>query len=86
MGNIIYEGYHILIENGKKILISDCKKIIEYSPERIKILLSKELITLIGENLSLYDFFGSEVQLSGNIKALEISSDSNTVKKPKGDL
>ena len=86
MGNIIHESYHILIENGKKILISDCKKILEYSPECIKILLSKELITLIGENLSLYDFFGSEVQVSGNIKALEILSDSDAIKKQKGEL
>ena len=86
MGNIIHEGYHILIENGKKILISDCQKILEYSPERIKILLTKEIITLVGENLSLYDFFGSEIQVSGNIKALEILSDSNTVKKLKGAL
>ncbi|MBQ1225731.1 MAG: YabP/YqfC family sporulation protein, partial [Clostridia bacterium] len=74
------------IENGKKILISDCKKILEYSPECIKILLSKELITLIGENLSLYDFFGSEVQVSGNIKALEILSDIDAIKKQRGEL
>ena len=86
MGNIIHESYHILIENGKKTLISDCQKILEYSPQRIKILLSKEIITLIGENLSLYDFFGSEVQVSGNIKALEILSDGNTIKKLKGEL
>jgi sporulation protein YqfC len=86
MRNIIHESYHILIENGKKTFISDCKKILEYSPERIKILLSKELITLIGEDLSLCDFFGSEVQVSGNIKALEILSDSDAIKKQRGEL
>lgn len=86
MGNIIHGSYHILIENGKKVLVSDCKKILEYSPERIKILLSNELITLIGENLSLYDFFGSEVQVSGNIKTLEILSDVSIIKKLKGEL
>ena len=86
MGNIIHGSYHILIENGKKVLVSDCKKILEYSPERIKILLSNEQITLIGENLSLYDFFGSEVQVSGNIKTLEILSDVSIIKKLKGEL
>ena len=36
MGDIIHQSYHILIENGKKTLVSGCRKILEYSPERIK--------------------------------------------------
>ena len=80
MGNLIHQSYHILIENGKKVLLSGCRKIIEYSPEKIKVLLSGESVTLIGKELTLYDFFGDEIQISGNIEALEISSEKYTGK------
>lgn len=80
MKDIIHRDYHILIENGKKVLVSNCRKILEYSPERIRLRLFGECITLVGENLSLYDFFGSEVQVSGNIRSLEILSDGNSEK------
>ncbi len=81
MGGLIHPSYHILIENGKKVLISGCRKILEYSPEKIRILLSGESITLTGKELTLYDFFGNEIQISGNIRSLEILSESGAAEK-----
>lgn len=81
MGSLIHPSYHILIENGKKILVSSCKKILEYSPERIRILLSGGIIILMGKELTLYDFFGNDVQISGNIQSLEILPENSTAEK-----
>lgn len=86
MGNTVHKAYHIIIENGKKVQISNCQKILEYSPERITLLLCKECIRLIGENLSLYDFYGNDAQVSGNIRTLEILSSGNEEKKEKGEF
>ncbi|MBR3715755.1 MAG: YabP/YqfC family sporulation protein [Clostridia bacterium] len=86
MGDIIHQSYHILIENGKKTLVSGCRKILEYSPERIKIQLHREIITLLGSDLTLYDFFGDEIQISGKVGSLEISSGENIDKRQERSL
>lgn len=70
-------SYHITVENGKRTLISDCKQIIEYSPEKITLMLTRAQITLIGDDLTLSDFFGEEVQIRGKIKSITIEGEAN---------
>ena len=69
--------YHILIENGKRVLISDCRKILEYSPERIIILLHSGQIELIGSALTLCDFFGDEIQIRGALAGIVLKGEND---------
>ncbi len=67
--------YHIVVENGKKILVSDCKRILEYTPERIRILLHTGVISICGKDLTLSDFFGDEIQICGIVKSIDLQGD-----------
>lgn len=65
--------YHMVVENGNKILVSDCKQILSYSENVITLLLSRAEIRIGGRDLSLCDFFGSEVQINGRIDEIVIT-------------
>ncbi len=67
--------YHMVVENGRKILISDCLRILEYSPEGIKILLHSGKILIKGKDLTLSDFFGDEMQICGIIDTIYLQGD-----------
>ena len=62
--------YHVLVENGTKVLISSCRKILEYSPEKIEIKLKDDRILLCGSDHTLCDFFGDELQIGGKIESI----------------
>ncbi len=68
MKNTPMRHYHMVLENGRKILISDCIRILEYSPEKIKILLHSGKVILSGRDLAMSDFFGDEIQICGIIE------------------
>ncbi|MBQ8742849.1 MAG: YabP/YqfC family sporulation protein [Clostridia bacterium] len=65
--------YHIIIENGSDILISDCRQILSYSETLISIRVSGAEIEIVGDRLYLCDFFGSEVRIKGCIEKVSIS-------------
>jgi len=58
----LHSTYHIVIENGKRVLISDCKRINEYTPEKIEVTLHGGSVTVCGQGLTLCDFFGDEIK------------------------
>ena len=67
--------YHIVIENGEKVLISDCKRINEYTPEKIEVALRSGSVTVCGKDLTLCDFFGNEIQIGGSVEGVLLKGD-----------
>ncbi|MBE6619237.1 MAG: hypothetical protein E7626_05595 [Ruminococcaceae bacterium] len=66
----LHSTYHIVIENGKRVLISDCKRINEYTPEKIEVTLHGGSVTVCGQGLTLCDFFGDEIQIGGKVEGV----------------
>ncbi len=77
MKNTSLHRYHIVLESGKRILVSDCKGILEYTPERIRILLHSVTVSICGRDLTLSDFFGDEIQICGMIEGISIQGEKN---------
>lgn len=69
--------YHVVVENGKKVLVSCCKRIIEYSPEKIEVKLSETYVSICGKDLTLCDFFGDEIQINGRIYSIAFKGERN---------
>ena len=68
--------YHVLVENGNKTLVSSCRRILEYSPERIEIQLKSARVSICGKDLTLCDFFGDELQIAGVVEMVNFKGEN----------
>lgn len=73
----IISPYHVTVENGRRVLISDCKRILEYSPEGITVLLGKATVSVRGKELTLCDFLGDEIQINGTVELVCFNGDKD---------
>ena len=71
--------YHLLIENGTRLLVSSCEKILGYSPEKIEIQLKGGRILICGSALSLCDFCGDELKIGGVIEKVILRGDGGEI-------
>ncbi len=66
------DGYHIEVFNSCAV-VDGCKNINEYSDGVIRISIGKNIVSVIGNNLSIRSFCSSQVTIDGHILNIEIN-------------
>ncbi len=65
-------GYHIEIFNACAV-VDGCKNVIEYSDGVIRLNVGKNVVSVMGNNLTIRSFNTSQATIDGHILSVEIS-------------
>ncbi len=71
--NVVSGFNHIELFGNHEAIINDCKGILEYSSEKIKINMGKNIVTLNGNDLCMNEYGSSRARICGIIVSVEFS-------------
>lgn len=71
--NVVSGFNHIELFGNREAIINDCKGILEYSDERIKINMGKNIVTLNGSDLYMNEYGSSHAKICGVFVSIEFS-------------
>ena len=67
----IISGAHIEIFSNKKIIIEDCKNIVDYQENYIKLKLKKGYLNIFGTKFLITAFDDEKIVIKGNVISIE---------------
>ena len=67
-------GMRIEINSEREAVVENCRGILEYTPERVRLLIPRATVRFSGHNLCIGSMNKSAVVVSGIIESLEFSS------------
>ncbi len=66
------DGYHVEIFNSCAV-VDGCKNVNEYSDGVIRLSVGKNIVSVLGNNLTIRSFASSQATIDGHILCVEIS-------------
>ena len=71
----VFGGSMREVRGGASMLVRGCKRILEYSSDRIRLLLSDGEISVCGDSLICTSYYGNAVGIEGKIKTLSFGEE-----------
>ncbi len=69
----ISQGMRIEINSNREAVVENCRSILEYTPERIRLLTPKMTVRFTGKELRIENMSRSSAMVTGLIESLEFS-------------
>lgn len=71
----VFGGSMIEIRGGMSMLVRGCERIVEYGSEKMCLLLSDGILSVIGEGLICTSYYGSAVGIEGKIRRISFGEE-----------
>ena len=71
--NIVSGFNHIELFGNHEAIVNDCKGILEYGSEKIKINMGKNIVSFTGNDLFMNEYGSSRAKICGTIITVEFS-------------
>lgn len=71
-GEIFPRASTASLTSDRELLVTGCRRICEYGLDRVVLALTDVELTVCGEGLTMRAFFGSQIEIRGRIKSIEV--------------